>query len=325
MVIFFCTQKPLSSPGHPKQLRRPRQRTTLIVTSSVKSSSTVESEQRTLRKSTQETSRGFRIRQEEEELRQRRRVVRRPKQVRKLTQQELLAEAKWTEIDNLASLEAYARMEAEKKKVKEKKVVWSGPVVRYLSVTMPLISDADSAVTAGAEGAEPGKEEVEEEASTRLTIGASSSINTHVDNNNQTELPPVDQPVAMETDADSTDAINAGMALSSNATPSPVQPRPPQKQSRNFMVFTDTNNFPSAYFPPPVGKDPPRLRRRFCPVTGLPAKYVDPLTRTPYATPFAFKVIRMRYVSEAEEKCEKRLVQLSSWLEEKKRKKMESS
>jgi len=65
-------------------------------------------------------------------------------------------------------------------------------------------------------------------------------------------------------------------------------------------------------------------QKLFCPITGLPAKYIDPLTSTPYATPQAFKILRNRYVSEGEQKCEKRLLQLSSWLEEKKRKKLEA-
>ena len=81
----------------------------------------------------------------------RRRASRRPKQDHKWTHEELLEEAKWTELDNLASLEAYARMEEEKKKVKDKKVVWTGPVVRYLSVTMPMVSEQDIGTGSGEE------------------------------------------------------------------------------------------------------------------------------------------------------------------------------
>lgn len=35
-------------------------------------------------------------------------------------------------------------------------------------------------------------------------------------------------------------------------------------------------------------------KRGVCPITGQRAKYVDPKTNTPYATPEAFKVIRER-------------------------------
>lgn len=299
----------MQAPSRPSEPEKPRMKTTLIVTSSLgpaPSPAPIPSKQRTLRRSTQETSRGFRMRREEEETRQRRRATRRPKQVRKLTQEELLEEAQWTELENLASLEAYAKMEAEKKKVKERKVVWTGPVVRYLSLTMPVVSEnADSTEMQG------GGRSEEEKGGDSVAEGDGCSA-SDVDST----------AVAMETDAvHKTDesASQEGVA----ATSSKPHPPPEQKQARNFMVFTDTNNFPSAYFPPAPPR-PLRPRRRLCPVTGLPAKYIDPLTHTPYATPFAFKVIRMRYVSEAEEKCEKRLIQLSSWLEEKKKKKMES-
>lgn len=58
--------------------------------------------------------------------------------------------------------------------------------------------------------------------------------------------------------------------------------------SRSFLEFTDTKSFPQEYFPPKV-KHP---KKPVCAVTGLPAKYKDPLTGLPYATIEAFKYIR---------------------------------
>ncbi|NXX50313.1 VPS72 protein, partial [Tricholaema leucomelas] len=69
-----------------------------------------------------------------------------PNYDRPLTQEELLEEAKITEEINLRSLENYERLEADKKKQVQKKRKCVGPVIRYWSVTMPLV-------------AEPGKEE----------------------------------------------------------------------------------------------------------------------------------------------------------------------
>lgn len=46
-----------------------------------------------------------------------------------------------------------------------------------------------------------------------------------------------------------------------------------------------------------------------CAVTGLPAKYIDPLTQSPYATVEAFKIIRERYKQQKrqeEDELEKR-------------------
>lgn len=216
-------------------------------------------EPRTFRRSTQEVSEEHRKRRQEEERRRKRHFPRTQKMQRKMTQKEMLEEAKWTELENLASLEAFTRLEEERKRVKEKKQVTQGPVVRFHSVTMPLIADAQES-------------------------GSSNSANT-------------------STPANSSEAPQ------------------PNLYCRNFLIFTDTRKFPSAYFP---NKKPPKPTRLTCPITGLPAKYIDPVTETPYSTPQAFKIIRNRYISAEEEKCERRLLQLSSWLAEKKRKKQES-
>lgn len=180
-----------------------------------------------------------------------------------MTQQEMLEEAKWTEVENLASLEAFTRLEEEKRQVKEKKKVIKGPVIRFHSVSMPMISEL--------------------EPDPQLSVSSNET-----------------------TPTTTTETANTQQQT---------------QYCRNFLVFTDTAAYPSAYFP---SKKPLKPKRPICPVTGLPAKYIDPITETPYATPQAFKIIRTRYVRTAEEKCEKRLLQLSGWLEEKKRKKQEA-
>ena len=100
------------------------------------------------------------------------------------------------------------------------------------------------------------------------------------------------------------------------AMPSVDISQPVSQYSRNFIIFRDADVCLNSMFP----KDGlPRPRRVYCPITGLPAKYIDPLTKSPYATLQAFRIIRNKYVKEKEEKCEERLQQLSSWLEEKKK------
>lgn len=227
-------------------------------------------EPRSFRRSTLVVSEEFRRRRMEEEERKRACVPKVPKVERKLTQKEMLEEAKRTEIENLKSLEAFTRLEAEKKKVKERRSVFQGPVVRFLSTSMPILSARD---------------------------GSATATSSEVNKNN------------VEISVDS-DPPNPSCAAATVTTPK-------QRYCRNFLIFTDTNSYPSAYFP--NAKPQKRPHKRFCPITGLPAKYIDPLTGTPYATPQAFKIIRNRYVSEREQKCERRLLQLSGWLEEKKR------
>lgn len=154
-------------------------------------------------------------------------IKRHPKQpeLRRLTQQELLAEAKITAEKNLASLAAFLKLEAEKKKTKLHKVQHSGPIIRFHSVAMPIVDEEQ-----------------------------------YKDQSSITEL-----------DDDNDDS---------------------KKCSRNFLVFTDVKNFPKAYFPQQRSRPAEKL---VCAVTGLPAKYKDPLTGLPYANIAAFKTIRSQY------------------------------
>lgn len=231
-------------------------------------STAVENEERvtSLRKSTLELAKE---RKEQRKLREKRRTApsARPKRApdRPLTQEELLKEARITEIENLKSLDAFVRLEEEKKKVVDRKRAIKGPTVRYISTTMPLISP---------------DEEVE-----------------------QTEMM---ENVDIEGTASAQDAT----------APNESEPKEYPKYSRNFVVFSDSTGFPSSYFPTARPKIP---KRQFCPVTGLPAKYFDPVTQSPYSTAEAFKLIRSRYANTEQQKCEQRLLQLSSWLNEKKK------
>eukprot|EP00112_Aurelia_sp_Birch-Aquarium-sp1_P007553 Seg1823.7 transcript_id=Seg1823.7/GoldUCD/mRNA.D3Y31 product="Vacuolar protein sorting-associated protein 72" protein_id=Seg1823.7/GoldUCD/D3Y31 len=154
---------------------------------------------------------------------------RHPKQpeLRRLTQEELLAEAKITAEKNLASLAAFLKLEAEKKKTKLHKKKHNGPVIRFHSVTMPVI------------------------------------------------------------DEDQEENVSQGTVSNETKNASEMK-----KCSRNFLVFTDVKSFPNAYFPASKTVHP---EKPICAMTGLPAKYRDPLTGLPYATVAAFKLIRAQY------------------------------
>lgn len=233
-------------------------------------STAVENKERvtSLRKSTVQLAKE---RKEQRKLCEKRRAVpsARPKrpQDRPLTQEELLKEARVTEMENLKSLDAFVRLEEEKKKVVDRKRAIKGPSIRYISTTMPLIS--------------PDEE-------------------TKVE---QTEM--------MENiDVEGT------AAAQDSATTSGTASKDYAKYSRNFLIFSDSTGFPGSLFPTVHPKIP---KRQFCPITGLPAKYFDPVTESPYSTAEAFKLIRSRYANTEQQKCEQRLLQLSSWLNEKKK------
>ena len=61
-----------------------------------------------------------------------------------MTQEELLEEAKETELLNLQSLEKYQQLELEKKKTRVIKKAPIGPFIRYLSTSMPMIQELDT-------------------------------------------------------------------------------------------------------------------------------------------------------------------------------------
>ncbi|NXF90724.1 VPS72 protein, partial [Eubucco bourcierii] len=84
-----------------------------------------------------------------------------PNYDRPLTQEELLEEAKITEEINLRSLENYERLEADKKKQVQKKRKCVGPVIRYWSVTMPLVPEPGKEENVDVEGLEQDPQQAE--------------------------------------------------------------------------------------------------------------------------------------------------------------------
>ena len=132
-----------------------------------------------------------------------------------MTQEELLAEAKITEKINIASLDAYQKLELEKKRKTLTKISIKGPMIRYHSVTMPLV----------------------------------------------------------KSDTEDDELVES----------------PCLKQSRNFITFTDENTLRQIF---PNEKHKLVNQPKKCVITGLPAKYFDPITKLPYHNLIAFKALR---------------------------------
>lgn len=63
-----------------------------------------------------------------------------------------------------------------------------------------------------------------------------------------------------------------------------------KKQSRNFIMFSDENTMRQIF--PYTRPKPPDVTKKICAITGLPAKYFDPITQRPYANLAAFKILR---------------------------------
>ena len=146
-----------------------------------------------------------------------------------------MAEARLTETLNLASLDAYQKLELEKKKKVSVKNIIKGPLIRYHSLAMPILDTEDEAET---------------------------------------------------TTAVLADAANA------------------EKQSRNFITFTDEQVlreiFPSRSTKQAALAAASAMQKlKICAVTGLPARYFDPLTQLPYANLYAFKALRQIHAKES--------------------------
>ncbi|RZC43151.1 vacuolar protein sorting-associated protein 72 -like protein, partial [Asbolus verrucosus] len=99
------------------------------------------SERKSIRKSTAAKSAATAQRIKVRNLEQKKKI-KRPKEEEWIpTQEELLEEAKITELENIKSLEKYQKMESEKKTKRTVKRVISGPVIQYRSTRMPVIEE----------------------------------------------------------------------------------------------------------------------------------------------------------------------------------------
>ncbi|CAG9815265.1 unnamed protein product [Phaedon cochleariae] len=170
------------------------------------------------------------------------------------TQEELLEEAKFTEQENLKSLEKYQKMESEKKIKRPAKKVYSGPMIQYKSTRMPIIDEMDN--IEGEVKNEDGQSEKRYCERTFITI--------------------LNDP--------------------------------------NDVLFKKVYNVK----PPPV--HPKKLK---CAVTGMPAKYIDPVTCVPYHNSTALKIIRLAYYNHLEnngDKSNTRVAEFLKWLSQNKKK-----
>uniref|UniRef100_A0A1B6M5H0 Vacuolar protein sorting-associated protein 72 homolog n=2 Tax=Graphocephala atropunctata TaxID=36148 RepID=A0A1B6M5H0_9HEMI len=151
--------------------------------------------------------------------------------VYKPTQEELLEEAKLTELENLKSLEKYQKLELERKKCRTVKKVYTGPTVRHHSISMPLLGDDGHTV----EG----------------------------------------------------------------------------RYERTFVTFSDEETMASVL---PPSEPPKHPRRQFCPITRLPARFLDPVTQLPYCNVVAFRVLREAYYQQLEARGDRGSVDVAAWL-----------
>ncbi|NWI56141.1 VPS72 protein, partial [Calyptomena viridis] len=141
-VLTKAYREPLKS-LRPKKADGPRggsQKTREVKSIPLELQEDVGDSRKHMRQSTTEHTRQTFLRIQERQVQSKRKKGG-PNYERPLTQEELLEEAKITEEINLRSLENYERLEADKKKQVHKKRKCVGPVIRFCSLTMPLVPE----------------------------------------------------------------------------------------------------------------------------------------------------------------------------------------
>lgn len=194
----------------------------------------------------------------------------------RLTQEELLEEAKITEEANLKSLEKYELAELDRKKPKVVRRGFTGSFIRYQSTTMPLIQEVDAPCAPPPPTTLPDP---------------------------STEMDVVQYPTQTDLSLKNSDnKENSSLAKDIDD--------PDEKCERSFLTFSDEVTFKRAF----RKTKPKAVQKNICPITRLPARYFDPVTQLPYATLQAFRVLREAYYQQLEDKGDRNNKQVAKWL-----------
>ncbi|GAA5976945.1 hypothetical protein JCM11641_002205 [Rhodosporidiobolus odoratus] len=227
-----------------------------------------------------------------------------------LTQADLIAEALETEEVNRAALLAFYAAEddrRERERVSGMRYEIIGPKISFLSRAI-----------GGSDNKGKGKEK-EEKGRKRMieVLGESGKVGWKAGAAERGETGPAASGSSATTPGPASFA-NLLNPSSNPGSPAPVAPyeegpsTPPERQevTRNWLIFGNTEEEPitegqelEAIFGdhedwakepavPAKSRDGMEGRGYLCPITGLPAKYRDPVTLTPYATLAAYKILQ---------------------------------
>lgn len=226
-------------------------------------------------------------------------------EMRPLTQAEILEEAKITEKLNLESLKRFQEMELEAKKKARNttRKALTGSYISYRSTSMPLIQEISRSSNGDSSGLGNGDDricvddEYDEDDQKRDEIEDSTTARLNQNTNDQTE-----------------EDNNVQKDKNENEMQFRVDSR--LKQERTFITFSDYDTFKSN-FPGQKRKETSRqpIQQKICPITRLPAKYFDPVTRLPYANLQAFRILREAYYTQLELKGDRNDPEVKEWLE----------
>jgi len=205
------------------------------------------------------------------------------------TQEDLLEEAKITEQENLKSLEKYQKLEMEKKKTRTVKKTFQGPVIRYHSMSMPIIEvlhqdQQESPITV---------DEGDDERDKQEPAAVPETAETCSEKENQMEIEQEASKKEEEKNREVESTTYDGRC------------------ERTFITFLDAQVFRNV-FPQTQPKPPPR---NICPITRLQARYFDPVTQLPYSNLQAFRILREAYYQQLEGRGDRSNPEVARWIE----------
>ncbi|EEZ98296.2 vacuolar protein sorting-associated protein 72 homolog [Tribolium castaneum] len=137
-LVTKAYKEPVPAPSKQKAKPKPTKPVPKVRTTQHEST---EYERKSIRKSTAAKSAATAQRIKVRNLEQKKKIKKPKEEEWVPTQEELLEEAKTTELENLKSLEKYQKMESEKKTKRTVKKVINGPVIQYRSTRMPIIEE----------------------------------------------------------------------------------------------------------------------------------------------------------------------------------------
>ncbi|XP_034828648.1 vacuolar protein sorting-associated protein 72 homolog [Maniola hyperantus] len=239
-----------------------------------------------------------------------------PKKVeeRPLTQEELLEEALITEKENLKSLERFEQIELEKKKVRPIKKSITGPIIRYHSFSVPIISEVTPEDKPSITPiAELNLSDIIKNEDGVLTPGDLSDPNVSTSE-------PKTEAEEPERDANKIDVDVVGPDEEITIEDVSMKEDKPPKVKENVKYYERTllsfeNDIKDEAFNACFPQTKPKRRRELlCAVTKRPARYIDPITKLPYRSVDAFRIIREAYCQQLEARGDRNDPALAAWL-----------
>ncbi|XP_050562851.1 vacuolar protein sorting-associated protein 72 homolog [Spodoptera frugiperda] len=234
-----------------------------------------------------------------------------PKKVedRMPTQEELLEEALITEKENLKSLEKFEQIELERKKIRPTKKTITGPTIRYHSFAVPLIEEIPPA----------------EDKSSLLGDLNLSDIIKHEEGileGQEVKTEELDQPAEPAEPVTKMDVDFVGPDEEVNIEKVPKEEKSQKKKEPENMKYYERtllsfeNDIKDKAFRSCFPKQNVKKRRQLlCAVTKRPARYIDPITKLPYRSVDAFRIIREAYYQQLEARGDRNDPQIAAWLQ----------